>query len=149
MQKRDAAFGNNSTARRFTSNRPGQIAVSAMSLAWVLMLVSLILTPLVFAQNTQTVDTRIGKLDFELGVPTQATVKNLYDQMDFQRACQLYIWALPLVEFGNLLDILEGITGAKPGDLTIYMRNEQSVFLTPNATTPYMTTSSGVLSVNV
>jgi hypothetical protein len=22
--------------------------------------------------------------------------------MDFQRACQLYIWALPLVEFGNL-----------------------------------------------
>ena len=54
------------------------------------------------AQSIQTVETRIGKLDFELGVPTQATVKNLYDQMDFQRACQLYIWALPLVEFGNL-----------------------------------------------
>jgi hypothetical protein len=88
------------------------------------------------AQSIQTVETRIGKLDFELGVPTQATVQNLYDQMDFQRACQLYIWALPLVEFGNLLGILEGTTGAKPGDLTIYMGNEQSVFLTPNATTP-------------
>jgi len=58
--------------------------------------------------------------------------------MDFQRACQLYIWALPLVEFGNLQAILEGTTGAKPGDLTIYTGNEQSVFLTPNATTPYI-----------
>ena len=91
----------------------------------------------VYAQ-VQTVDTRIGKLDFELGVPTQPTVKSLYDQIDFQRACQLYIWALPVVEFGNLLVILEGTTGAMPGDLTIYMGNEQSVFLTPNATTPYI-----------
>src|SRR6267378_8599160 len=89
-------------------------------------------------QSTQTVETRIGKLDFELGVPTQATVKNLYDQMDFQRACQLYIWALPLVEFGNLQAILEGTTEAKPGDLTIFTGNEQSAFLTPNATTPYI-----------
>ena len=88
--------------------------------------------------QAETVETPIGKLDFELGVPTQATVKNLYDQMDFQRACQLYIWALPLVEFGNLQAILEGTTGAKPGDLTIYTGNEQSVFLTPNATTPYI-----------
>src|SRR5712671_6886265 len=90
------------------------------------------------AQTTQTVETRIGKLDFELGVPTQATVKNLYDQMDFQRACQLYIWALPLVKFGNLQAILEGTADAKPGDLAIYTGNEQSVFLTPNATTPYI-----------
>jgi hypothetical protein len=90
------------------------------------------------AQITQTVDTRIGKLDFELGVPTQATVKNLYDQMDFQRACQLYLWGLPIVGFANLQVILEGTTGALPGDLTIYMGNEQSVFLTPNAVTPYI-----------
>jgi hypothetical protein len=95
-------------------------------------------SPVLAQETQQTVDTRIGKLGFELGVPTQVTVKNLYDQMDFQRACQLYIWALPLVEFGNLLDILEGTTGAKPGDLTIYTGNEQSVFLTPNATTPYI-----------
>ena len=29
-------------------------------------------------------------------------------------------------------------TGALPGDLTIYLGNEQSIFLTPNATTPYI-----------
>ncbi len=88
--------------------------------------------------QAQSVKTRSGKLDFELGVPTKETVTKLYDEMDYQRACQLYIWALPLVEFGNLLAILEGTTGAKPGDLTIYTGNEQSVFLTPNATTPYI-----------
>jgi hypothetical protein len=88
--------------------------------------------------QAQTVDTRIGKLDFELGVPTKATVENLYDQMDFQRASQLYIWGLPIVEFNNLQIILEGTTDALPGDLTIYTGNEQSIFLTPNATTPYI-----------
>jgi hypothetical protein len=88
--------------------------------------------------QAQSVKTRSGKLDFELGVPTKETVTKLYDEMDYQRACQLYLWALPLVEFGNLLAILEGTTGAKPGDLTIYTGNEQSVFLTPNATTPYI-----------
>ena len=68
-----------------------------MRLAKKIALFTIVVTVLVLsspasAQETQqTVDTRIGKLDFELGVPTQATVKNLYDQMDFQRACQLYI----------------------------------------------------------
>src|SRR4029077_3790884 len=88
--------------------------------------------------QAQSVKTRSGKLDFELGVPTKETVTKLYDEMDYQRACQLYLWALPLVEFGNLLAILEGTTGARPGDLTIYTGNEQRVFLTPNATTPYI-----------
>jgi Protein of unknown function (DUF1254) len=90
------------------------------------------------ATHAQSVSTRSGKLDFELGLPTKETVTKLYDEMDFQRACQLYLWALPLVEFGNLQVILEGTTGAMPGDLTIYLGNEQSVFLTPNATTPYI-----------
>jgi hypothetical protein len=88
--------------------------------------------------QTQNVDTRIGKLEFEQGVPTLPTVKNLYDEMDFQRACQLFLWALPIVESGNLQAILQGTTGAQPGDLTFYVGNEQSVFLTPNATTPYI-----------
>jgi hypothetical protein len=86
--------------------------------------------------QAQTVDTRIGKLDFENGVPTLPTVETLYDQMDFQRACQLFLWAMPLVQVANLEVTLQGTTGAMPGDLTLYLGNEQSVFLTPNATTP-------------
>ena len=44
----------------------------------------------------QTTDTRIGRLEFERGYPSQATVKTLFDQMDFQRATQAYLWSLPL-----------------------------------------------------
>jgi hypothetical protein len=88
--------------------------------------------------QAQTVETPIGGLDFEHGVPTKQTVTKLYDAMDFQRASQLFIWGLPLVEFGNLQAILEGTAGALPDDLALYLGNEQSVFLTPNAITLYI-----------
>jgi hypothetical protein len=39
----------------------------------------------------ETVDTRIGRLTFQSGYPSQETVTKLYDEMDFQRACQAYI----------------------------------------------------------
>jgi hypothetical protein len=97
--------------------------------------------------QAQTVNTRIGKLDFEHGVPTQATVKNLYDQMDFQRACQLYLWALPIVGFEQLLVVSEATTGALPNrDVGIYQGYRNLlIYFTPNATTPY---SIGVLDLS-
>src|SRR4029453_12394518 len=57
-----------------------------------------------FAEN-KTVDTRIGKLefthDFANGYPTRDTVEKLYDERDFQRACQAYLWAIPAVSFAQ------------------------------------------------
>ena len=51
----------------------------------------------------QRVETRIGTLefthDFANGYPTDATVQKLYDERDFQRACQAYLWSLPAVAF--------------------------------------------------
>jgi hypothetical protein len=44
-----------------------------------------------------TLDTRIGELSFESGYPTDETVQKLYDEMDFQRAAQAYIWGVPAV----------------------------------------------------
>jgi hypothetical protein len=48
-----------------------------------------------------TFDTRIGPLefthDFANGYPTDETVLRLYDERDFQRACQAYLWSLPAV----------------------------------------------------
>ena len=38
--------------------------------------------------HAQTVETRIGTLDFQPGVPTEETAAKLYDEMDFQRAVQ-------------------------------------------------------------
>jgi hypothetical protein len=88
--------------------------------------------------KSDEVNTRIGKLQFEHGVPTQATVKNLYDEMDFQRACQLYLWALPVVGMEQGRDAVESTTGARLGDVGIFKgyRNV-SIFFTTNVTTPY------------
>jgi hypothetical protein len=44
-----------------------------------------------------TIQTRIGELAFENGYPARESVESLYDAIDFQRACQAYIWALPIV----------------------------------------------------
>ena len=49
-----------------------------------------------------TVDTRIGKIDLLMGLPANAEVeRRIYDEMDFQRACQGYIWALPIVSMNE------------------------------------------------
>lgn len=40
---------------------------------------------------------RLGPLDLENGYPTDATVVKIFDDIDYQRACQAYLWALPLM----------------------------------------------------
>ena len=38
------------------------------------------------------VETRFaGRLEFEGGFPTEATLQRLYDQLDFQRGCQVFL----------------------------------------------------------
>ncbi|WP_369819966.1 hypothetical protein, partial [Oleiphilus sp. HI0079] len=47
----------------------------------------------------QILDTRIGELTFEnnylVGVPTEQSRNKIFDAIDFQRACQAYIWSVP------------------------------------------------------
>ena len=43
------------------------------------------------------VETRIGRIELQGGYPSDSSVKKLYDEIDFQRASQAYIWATPIV----------------------------------------------------
>jgi hypothetical protein len=43
------------------------------------------------------VETRLGTLNFFDGFPDQATTEKLYDNLDFQRAVQAYLMAIPAV----------------------------------------------------
>lgn len=52
--------------------------------------------------STQTIDTRIGEIDLQNGYPTNQSVRKLYDELDFQRAVQAYIWAMPTVALDSL-----------------------------------------------
>lgn len=89
--------------------------------------------------TVQTVDTRIGKLDFELGVPTSETTARLYDEMDFQRAVQCYLWGLPTVGMEELKQGIRRDTGVRNGDLAVFDGYQNiSVFLTPNIVTTYI-----------
>src|SRR5689334_24793484 len=90
----------------------------------------------------QRVETRIGTLafthDFANGYPTDATVEKLYDERDFQRACQAYLWSLPAVAFTAWQRGTREALGAKNGQIVAILSYEaRRGILTANATTPY------------
>jgi len=93
-------------------------------------------------EGGETLDTRIGKLsfthDFANGYPTKETVEKLFDEMDFQRATQAYLWAIPLVSFAQWQHEHENVFKAKSGDIVYYPDYVSKLgLLTANATTPY------------
>lgn len=86
-----------------------------------------------------TVETRVGKLTFESGYPSRESVETLFDAMDFQRATQAYIWALPLVSMAEWQRAHEEQFEAKDRDIVVYKTTEEKLgILTANATTPYV-----------
>jgi hypothetical protein len=94
------------------------------------------------AEIPERIETRIGALefthDFANGYPTDATVEKLYDERDFQRACQAYLWSIPAVSFTSWQrGIIKGL-GAKNGQMVAVLSYEaRRGILTANATTPY------------
>jgi hypothetical protein len=92
--------------------------------------------------RSQQIDTRIGTLefthDFANGYPTDVTVAKLYDERDFQRACQAYLWSLPAVAFTAWQRGTMQQLGAKNGQIVAILSYEaRRGILTANATTPY------------
>src|SRR5262249_38696043 len=102
------------------------------------LLASVSFTPLAQAQ-TQTVDTWIGRLELQTGYPSKASAEKLFDEMDFQRATQAFIWALPAVGFHGLHLAQRNTFGAKDGDVVLYETlKDKAGMLTPNLTTLYL-----------
>ena len=93
--------------------------------------------------QAETIKTRIGELsfthDFANGYPTDATVQKLFDEMDFQRACQAYIWSIPIVSMAQWQYAHTVQLGAKNGQIVFVESYDDKVGgLTYNATTPYV-----------
>nr|WP_319396883.1 DUF1254 domain-containing protein [uncultured Desulfobacter sp.] len=109
------------------------------------ILASIIIAALVFPSYGQelpatgTIESRIGELGFEGGYPSDETIGKLYDEMDFQRAVQAYLWAIPLVGFAQWQAEHENVFGAKDGDLVYYVSFKDKLgLLTSNSSTPYI-----------
>ena len=96
------------------------------------------------AQDTtpDSVKTRIGDLNFERGYPTEATKHKVFDEIDYQRAVQAYLWAYPAVSFESIR------TGAlaQGMDLNVVgiadkFADAKGLWLTANDTTIYAFTN--------
>lgn len=66
-----------------------------------------------FSPKGGETETRIGPLGLNAqGLPDQAAIDRLYEERDFQRACQAYIWALPIVSYAQWQNQHEQVFGA-------------------------------------
>jgi hypothetical protein len=84
------------------------------------------------------VETSLGTLRFFDGFPDDASVKELYDNLDFQRAVQAYLLGLPAVGMNALG---KGLTELGPANITILtfenLMDSRTLWLTANCNTPY------------
>jgi len=89
--------------------------------------------------GAQTVETRLGKIEVESGYPSQASLVKLTDEMDYQRACQAYVWGLPIVGLTEWQKTHDNIYRVRNGQLVIFLSFEQKLgIMTPNFDTPYI-----------
>lgn len=88
---------------------------------------------------TRSFETALDRLKLESGYPTAATAKQVFDEIDFQRACQAYLWALPIMAMQQWQN--EHLTKFEAGkcDYVDYLTFQDKLgLLTANATTPYI-----------
>ena len=91
--------------------------------------------------RAEDIDTRIGKITTEHGTPSKESVAKLYDEMDFQRACQAYLWGLPAVGLSEWRNMQDNVFKVRNGQLVSYVSFDEKLgFMTPNYTTPYVAT---------
>ena len=89
--------------------------------------------------TNDTVDSRIGPVGFEGGYPTPESVAKLHDELDFQRAVQVYLWAVPLVSFAQWQNAYDRVFDQQDGDLVLMTSFRDKLgILTANDTTPYV-----------
>ena len=104
--------------------------------------------------SPDSVETRLGTLKFFDGFPDKASAEKLFDNLDFQRAVQAYLLALPPVNQAANRDAIRGLA---PVNQTIpifeQLVDSRSIFLTANDNTVYswawLDLSKGPLVVEV
>ena len=51
-----------------------------------------------------TMNTRFGKLEFPGGYPTEETIQKVYDELDLQKATQLYLSMYPALSMKGMIE---------------------------------------------
>lgn len=90
--------------------------------------------------GNEVISTPIGAIELTDTYFDENASKRLFDEMDYQRAAQAYIWSLPLVSSQTWRDTENAAFGVdSPTDFVVLETvREKSGILTPNLTTPYI-----------
>jgi hypothetical protein len=85
------------------------------------------------------VETSIGTLDFFDGVPSDATVQTLYDNLDRMRATEVYLDNVGAVSINAVLDGLAGAGADAPNRIAVFeqLLDSQTLVVTANTSTLY------------
>ena len=87
-----------------------------------------------------SVETRLGTLRFFDGFPDEETVRKVYDNLDFQRAVEVYLTAMPAA---SMSAIRSGLRAFCPGNGTVMIADtlldSRSLVITANSETVYVT----------
>lgn len=95
-----------------------------------------LLKQVTYASN---VDTRLGQLALDHGLPTAATRQTLYDELDYQRGVQAVIWAEPAINNALFLRAMEGVGVPNLGAMVYNERmHPGQETLTPNQSVVYL-----------
>ncbi|WP_210417821.1 DUF1254 domain-containing protein [Bythopirellula goksoeyrii] len=91
-------------------------------------------------QGDETISTPIGEIELEDSYFADDVSQRLFDEMDYQRACQLYLWSTPLVSITAWRDAQGDAFGVTKDTDFVVLRSlkEKRGIVTGNLTTPYI-----------
>lgn len=89
---------------------------------------------------TSVLHTRIGAIELDAGLPAMMRdAEHLFDAVDFQRACQAYLWALPLVGYAQWQHSARTVFGMRDIDMVVYESlSDRLGMLTANPAVTYI-----------
>ncbi len=87
-----------------------------------------------------TVDTRIGTLKFFDGLPDPATVRKVYDNLDFARGVEAFLSGIPAASVYAACEGLDKAGVKRNGGIGVFedLMNARPLLLTANSTTVYV-----------
>ena len=89
--------------------------------------------------SSRSLPGRLGSVAMDDELPRRADLPRIFDELDYQLACQAYLWALPLVSYAQWQLQHREIFGATNTDIVHYVTyTDRLGLITANATTPYI-----------
>jgi hypothetical protein len=71
--------------------------------------------------STRTLPGRLAQVELDGELPRREDLGQVFDELDHQMACQVYLWALPLVSYAQWQQQHRDVFGATSSDLVHYV----------------------------